>query len=264
MSLPGFSRPRGLPTMGEEIVDFLKFVVRPRPGPRLRPHGQGPGLRADFALNAPWWRLLHWAILLWLVNIFIFAPLALSAADASGAQHRLDIHNIPWLTALIWAPIVEELTFRYALRRPAMLWWFVPLMAAILTQGAGAVSVPMAAVAVLLALAPLWYPASHRWHTGWAASWRWRRRMSQAYPVLFHAAALAFAAVHLYNFRMTSMNLVLLPLLVLPQWVTGLVLGWTRVKRGIGASMALHAMFNGGPLLLIGAILHFAPQLAAG
>jgi membrane protease YdiL (CAAX protease family) len=61
---------------------------------------------------------------------------------------------------------------------------------------------------------------------------------------------------------MTSMNLVLLPLLVLPQWVTGLVLGWMRVRRGIGASIMLHAMFNGGPLLLIGLILHFAPQLA--
>ncbi|WP_323016905.1 type II CAAX prenyl endopeptidase Rce1 family protein [Castellaniella sp.] len=263
MSLPGFSRPSGLPTMGEEIVDFLKFIVRPRPGPRLRPHGPGRGVWVDFSLHAPWWRLLHWAVLLWTVNIFVFAPLALSAADASGAQHRLDIHNLPWLTALIWAPIVEELTFRYALRRPAMLWWFVPLMVAILVQGAGATSILMAAVALLLVLAPLWYPATHRWRAGWAASWRWRRRMRWAYPLLFHAAALAFAAVHLYNFRMTSMNLVLLPLLVLPQWVTGLVLGWMRVKRGIGASMALHAIFNGGPLLLIGLILTFAPQLAA-
>jgi hypothetical protein len=135
-------------------------------------------------------------------------------------------------------------------------------MAAILAQGMGATSVPMAAVAVLLALAPLWYPAGHRWQDGWAAGWRWRRRACRAFPVLFHAAALAFAAVHLYNFRMTSMNLVLLPLLVLPQWVTGLVLGWMRVRRGIGASIMLHAMFNGGPLLLIGLILHFAPQLA--
>lgn len=259
----GFRRPAGLPTMGEEIVDFLRFIVHPRPGPRLGARRAGQGLSADFRLNAPWWRLAHWAVLLWTVNIFVFAPLALSAAQASGAQHRLDIHNLPWLAALVWAPVVEELTFRYALRRPAMLWWFVPLMTAILVQGAGATSVMMAAVALLLALAPLWYPADHRWHWGWNASWRWRKRVSRAYPWLFHAAALAFAAVHLYNFRLASMNLVLLPLLVLPQWVTGLVLGWTRVKRGIGASMGLHAIFNGGPLVLIGLLLHFAPDLAA-
>lgn len=259
----GFRRPEALPTMGEEIVDFLRFIVHPRPGPRLGAHQAGQGLRTDFRLNAPWWRLVHWAVLLWTVNIFVFAPLALSAAQASGAQHRLDIHNLPWLAALVWAPVVEELTFRYALRRPAMLWWFVPLMATILVQGAGATSVMMAAVALLLALAPLWYPADYRWHWGWNASWRWRKRVSRAYPWLFHAAALAFAAVHLYNFRLASLNLVLLSLLVLPQWVTGLVLGWTRVKRGIGASMALHAIFNGGPLVLISLLLHFAPDLAA-
>ncbi len=260
--MPGFRRPVGLPTMGAEIVDFLRFIVRPRPGPRLGGRQARGGLRGDFSLNAPWWRLAHWAVLLWLVNVFVFAPLALSAAEAGGAQHRLDLHNLPWLAALVWAPIVEELTFRYALRRLAMLWWFVPLMAVILIQGAGVASGAMAVAALLLVLAPLWYPADHRWRAGWTLSWRGRRLGQRLYPWLFHSSALAFAAVHLFNFRMTSMSLVLLPLLVLPQWLTGLVLGWMRVRRGIGASMALHAIFNGGPLLLIALVLHFAPDLA--
>ncbi|MGB3704301.1 type II CAAX prenyl endopeptidase Rce1 family protein [Castellaniella sp.] len=259
-----FQRPAGLPTMGEEIVDFLRFVVRPRPGPRLKGRRAGTGLRVDLSLNAPWWRLAHWAVLLWILNLFVFAPLALSAADAGGAQHRLDIHNLPWMTALIWAPIVEELTFRHALRRPAMLWWFVPLMASILLQGAGAASGLMAAAAVLLALAPAWYPAGHRWQAGWRLSWRGRRLVRRAYPLLFHMTALAFAAVHLFNFRLNAMALVLLPLLVLPQWVTGLVLGWMRVRRGLGAAIALHAIFNGGPLLLIGLLLWGAPKLVVG
>lgn len=258
----GFQRPAGLPTMGQEIVDFLRFVLHPAPGPRLAPRRAGTCLRADFALNMPWWRLLHWAVLLWLVNLFVFAPVALSVAQASGAIHRLDVEHLPWFTALVWAPIVEELTFRYALRRPAMLWWFVPLMAAILAQGAQPTSAALALAAVLLALAPLWYPADHRWRGGWALSWRLRRLTRRWYPALFHCAALAFAAVHLFNFHFTSMSLFLLPLLVLPQWVTGLVLGWLRVRRGIGASMALHATFNGGPLLLVALILHYAPDLA--
>ena len=77
--------------MGQEIVDFLRFVVHPRPGPRLGGRHAGSCMRADLSLNAPWWRLAHWAVLLWMVNIFVFAPLALSAADAGGAQHRLDM-----------------------------------------------------------------------------------------------------------------------------------------------------------------------------
>jgi hypothetical protein len=260
----GLERPAGLPTMGEEIVDFLRYLRHPRPGPRLGGHAAGRCLRADFAPGVPWWRLAHWAGLLWLVNLFVFAPLALSAAQATGAQHRLDVYNLPWLTALLWAPLVEELTFRYALRRPAMLWWFVPFMVAILVQGPALTSGAMVVLALLLLAAPAWYPRGHRGRAGWTLSWPSRRRVRRFYPVLFHGSALAFAAVHLYNFRLNHMELFLLPLLVLPQWVTGLVLGWIRVRRGIGASMCLHALFNGGPLLLLGIILHFAPELAVG
>jgi len=36
--------------------------------------------------------------------------------------------------------------------------------------------------------------------------------------------------------------------LVTPQWLTGLVLGWMRVQRGVVAAMILHALFNLGPL----------------
>src|SRR5690606_22462690 len=56
----------------------------------------------------------------------------------------------------------------------------------------------------------------------------------------------------------------LLPLLVLPQWVTGLVLGWQRVRHGIGAALVLHALFHGGPLLLVWLVLQAAPGLALG
>ncbi|MFA5665065.1 type II CAAX prenyl endopeptidase Rce1 family protein [Castellaniella sp.] len=258
----GLARPAGLPTMGQEIADFLRFVRRPGLGPRTGARPAGSCLPVDFALGAPWWRILHWAILLWTLNIFVFAPLALSAATALGAEHRLNIHQLPWLTAMVWAPIVEELTFRYALRRPAMVWWFVPLMVAVLVQGPAPASALLGCAALLLILAPRWYRSGHRWQGGWRLSWAARRRYRRWFPVLFHAAAIAFAAVHLFNFRLSTISWVVLPLLVLPQWVTGLVLGWLRVRRGVGAAIGLHAVFNGGPLLLIALVLYFFPELA--
>src|SRR5690606_39748713 len=98
---------------------------------------------------------------------------------------------------------------------------------------------------------------------GWGLSWRRRRRVIHLYPWLFHLSAIAFGAVHLYNFRLYEMPLSLMPLLVLPQWFTGLVLGWMRVRRGMGASILLHGLFNAGPLLIVWLILRLAPGLAA-
>jgi len=262
--MPGV-KGRARPGLGlrAELMDFLRFVRRPRPGRRLPGRAAGQGVLVDFLPNVRLARLAQWALLLWLANLFVFGPLAVSAAEMGGAQHRLSLMDLPWLQALIWAPIVEELTFRHALRRPAMLWWFVPLMAAIVVQGAGFASGMMAAVALLLCLAPLWSAPNARLRKGWSLSWRGRRRLLRSYPWLYHVSALAFGAVHLYNFHLHDMPATLMPLLVLPQWFTGLVLGWMRVRRGIGASMLLHALFNAGPLLIVWLILRLAPGLAA-
>ncbi len=254
------SKPKKL-SFFEEIPLFIRYVFRPRISPRTYPHTLGSSISSDFGLNANPWRLVQWAMFLWFINLFIFAPVALSAAQASGAEHRLDIHNLPWLTALIWAPIVEELTFRYVLRRPAMIWWFVPLMVAVLVQGPGITQSLLLCLAFLLLLAPIWFK-QHKYAWLWTANWRTRRLVVKLFPLLFHLVALTFAAVHLFNFKFATMPLVILPLLVVPQYVTGLVLGWLRVSRGIGAAILLHAIFNGGPLLMIGLVLHFAPELA--
>ena len=49
---------------------------------------------------------------------------------------------------------------------------------------------------------------------------------------------------------------------MLPQWLTGLALGWMRVRRGIGAAIALHAVFNAGPIVLIWAVMRWVPGAA--
>jgi len=242
----------------DELRDFLRCVRRPGLAPRL------PGRRAsDDAWHADWLpavsvsRLVQWAALLWAINLVFLGPIALAAAMAGGAQHRLDLGNVPWLTALIWAPIVEELVFRYGLRRPGHLWWSLPATVAIMLSGPTWAAILGLAAVVLLFFA-LWQRPSRG-----QLPWRWARAYRHHFGVVFHFSCLAFAAVHLYNFSLNTMPVWLMPLLVLPQWLTGMVLAWLRVRRGIGASMLLHAIFNGGPLLVVWLVLRFAPQLAA-
>ncbi|MBX7501003.1 CPBP family intramembrane metalloprotease [Qipengyuania sp. YG27] len=78
----------------------------------------------------------------------------------------------------------------------------------------------------------------------------WFQRL---FPLLFWLSAVGFASVHLFNFKPEEMMMAL-PL-VLPQFVTGTILGYLRVNYGLWASVLLHALHNGafiGLVLLAG------------
>ena len=229
-----------------ELQDFLRFVWRPTLGPRL-PHQAGVESWQQDCLGAvPWKRLLQWALTLWLLNLLVLGPMALSAASAAEAQHRLDMNNIPWGHALLWAPLVEELVFRYGLRQPLKALWLMPLALPAMLMGPGWVPGLLVSAGILLC----WW-LHKRWRATWRPSWRWHVAYRRVFPFVMHGSCLAFGAVHLHNFSMGHAQWWLLPLMVAPQWLTGLVLAWLRVRRGLGASIVLHAIFNGGPLLLI-------------
>lgn len=245
----------------DELADFFHFVVRPTLGPRLPRRRAGGQLAADWLSGLGPGRLFKWAVFLWAVNLIFLGPIAVTAATAAGAQHRLDIHAIPWLQALLWAPVVEELVFRYSLRRIVHALWLVPVSVVIMMSGASTASV-LFLIAVLLVCWSPWVVRSRPGRVP-GRSWALRKRYRALFPWVFHAANLAFAGVHLHNFNIPQAPLWLLPLLVLPQWLTGMVLGWLRVRCGIGSAMVLHGLFNGGPLLLVWLILGLAPDMAS-
>jgi len=233
------------PTFRRELADLRQFLFRPRLTPRPRRPGTVPAWLADWSVSGGWRCLLAWALSLWAINLLLLGPLALLAAGQGGAMHRINLDNLPVLTAVLWAPLVEELLFRYGLRRPVQAVWLVPVMVVVVFNG------PQFWTGALVAAA-----MASSWHLGRtgarpdASAWRWRRRYVRAFGLVFHLASLAFALVHLLNYRgLGQMPVWLLPLLILPQWTTGLVVGWMRVRRGIGTAIALHALFNGGPVL---------------
>lgn len=242
----------------DELVDFWRFIRRPNAA-RLTGRGPGGGVWRDFWPGVRPGRLLAWALLLWCVNLFALGPVAVAAAGLAGATHRLDPTNIPWLTAIIWAPLVEEMLFRYGLRRPRQALWLCPALVPVVLWGPRIWTGLLLAAFLLLAVWALIRRAQPL--QGWDTTWR--RYYLKHFGLVFHLATLTFAAVHLSNFVFSKTPYWLLPLLVLPQWLTGLALGWMRVRRGIGAAIALHAVFNAGPIVLIWAVMRWVPGAAA-
>lgn len=257
-----------------ELCDFARFVWRPRLSPRW-PRRPMPPLAADWLGGLQWRRALRWVLLLWLCNFLVLGPLAAGAASQAGAEHRFDPMQIPWLLALVWAPIVEELIFRLGMRRPGAALWLLPSFLTLAWYGRDVWVTGFLALSLLLVTLTRPIPRAAQYADGsqptvvagarqpllpgirW--SWRWNRRFVRAFPWVFHLLTLGFAGLHLFNFKSVAAPLWLWPMLVLPQWVTGLALGWLRVRGGMGLAMLVHAGFNAGPLLVVWAVMSLAP-----
>ncbi|WP_299016524.1 CPBP family intramembrane glutamic endopeptidase [uncultured Polaribacter sp.] len=66
-----------------------------------------------------------------------------------------------------------------------------------------------------------------------------------AFKNAFYIFAIMFGFVHISNFEITTNVILLSPLLVLPQALLGLYLGFIRVRFGLIWAMLLHAAYNG-------------------
>ncbi len=79
-------------------------------------------------------------------------------------------------------------------------------------------------------------------------------RTSRYFPLAFYLSVFAFGLVHIFNFEGYKDYLWLAPFLVLPQLISGVFLGFIRVRMGLIHSIVLHAAFNGilvAPFLLL-------------
>ncbi len=73
----------------------------------------------------------------------------------------------------------------------------------------------------------------------------WERRFS----VVYYLSATVFAWLHVFNFEVSFINILLTPILTLPQLFSGLISGYLRVRFGFMYPLLLHVFTNS---LLIG------------
>lgn len=71
------------------------------------------------------------------------------------------------------------------------------------------------------------------------------RKYTTGFKYIFYFIALGFGFIHITNFEISKTILILSPLLVAPQIIAGLILGYIRVRLGLLYSILLHSLFNG-------------------
>lgn len=237
-------------TMRGEWSRFLGFLRRPVL-PARAPLPQVAGLIAVLRLFAL--DLLVMSGLLAIAGIVIATGVDMPETALAG----MDIGPGIVFAVVVVAPLAEEIAFRGWLSgRPGHLLALVAfvgggvsatllLSAAGFSYGADALQTGLAAMAlgalvgVVLALAALYLLRRHG-----AVGW-----FQRCFQLFFWVSTLAFSLVHLFNFPADQMAMAL-PL-VLPQLVTGTMLGYLRVHYGLWASILLHALHNGAFISLV-------------
>lgn len=233
-----------------QIRDFCRFLVKPD-FRRGYDRGVGDGWVKDWQLNVSWMRLFQWAFFMWAINILVLAPIAIVAADGINATHRVQFNYMLVPLAVIWAPLVEEILFRFNIRRPLLAIWMMPIMIFVLLKQGTVIG--MLCLIAVLAVVMILYPrlGLHRYGKHWHLPFWFLRLYRKYFAIIMHILVLGFAYMHIFNYEFSAASMSTTFVMVLPQWFSGLALMWMRVRYGIANSIYLHAIFNGGPVLLI-------------
>ena len=248
------STPQQTGRFFSQVRDFFRFLIKPD-FRRGYGRGTGDGWQKDWQVNSSWKRMFQWALFMWAINLLVLAPIALVAAGGVDATHRMQFSYMLVPLAVIWAPIVEEILFRFNIRRPLLALWMMPVMIFVLLNQGTVIGVVclIAVMAIVMLLYPkLGLDGSNS--TRWRLPFWFLRLYRQYFVIIMHILVFGFAYMHIFNYEFSAASIATTFVMVMPQWFSGLVLMWMRVRYGIANAIYLHAIFNGGPVLLIVAL----------
>lgn len=185
-------------------IDFWKFVKSPK---NIRDKNQSTNLKVL--------RVIQFLFLLFFATFFfILIQQVLKNKGLITVSHKSERESAVssiWMiffSAVIIAPFLEELIFRYPLRLPKKLLQRIKK-----------------------------FLQKYRM-TSWMDS-------NTTFKIMFYLSTLAFAFVHLINYlNLKGTALFLLPLLIFPQFVAGLCYGYIRIRFNFITGVILHAFFN--------------------
>ena len=189
-------------------------------------------------------------LLLYLLIGFALNPLFQRLVDYLALEHALeDVGTTEILLGILAIPPIEEVTFRLWLRvsrsalfAVAFLVFFVGILLLPVSQ-AGAVLLIALSVSILVATL-MGYDGDIE------------RVMARHFGFFFYGSTVLFALAHITNFiPLNAQTLLFAPVLVLPQFLVGTMLGYVRVRYGIGYAILFHVVVNA----VLFAVIDFFP-----
>ena len=176
----------------------------------------------------------------------IFAATGVSMPEPS--DEYKEVMNRPnfILLAAVMAPLVEELLFRSWLGKRGGVLWVAPLLLAglavivLVNSDTMALGIRAALMLIVLGSFALYirrYLSLRRDDTALDHA------LTRVFPFAFWGTSIGFGLMHLANYEGGDMG-VLLPLIILPQFMVGVILGYIRMRFGLLPAMGFHGAYN--------------------
>ncbi len=222
------------------LKDLVRFIKRPT-------------LKEATGKSTPF--KIYDTIGLYLVKFVLLIPVVLFFAlvyDPENVQHsRMSERFGPWSLLLVGGfilPFIEEVAFRLSLRfKPIYLALSLSVISYyILTKLVYGTNISLvdesflprvgAAVGVGLLLYPFFTVKSIR--TRLAAFW------ARYFAIIYYSTCLLFAWIHITKYELNLTNVLLLPILTLPQLLSALIYGYIRISFGFQYPLFFHMGTN--------------------
>lgn len=216
-----------------EISSFFSFVRNP---------GRGSGR----ATSRNEWirRAIFFAILLTLIEAPIL--IALDFIERWTRMPRLSPTSDGLLAALvmtvIFGPIVEELIFRAGLRNPTYCLFIGPPLVVLFTIGTFSQFVIFAILCLCMSVAGGIH--ARRMYKNHVAQRHFSRLFLAHYARIFWLYCFLFAFLHSTNYQFDGYQSFFVFLFVLPQFISGVVMGYLRLRDGVRSSWLVHTSMN--------------------
>ncbi len=197
--------------------------------------------------------------MLFLIPVVLFFAVVYDPENVQGAGMSERFSPLVFLmVGGLILPFVEETAFRLSLRfKPiylalsvSVLTYYVLTKLVFFTKISAVDESFVLRVVVSVLVGMVLYPAISRPSVKEALNRFWVKH----FRIIYYVSCILFAWVHITKYEVTLLNVLLLPILTLPQLMSALIYGYTRVAFGFQYPLLFHISNN-----VIGIGLSFSP-----
>jgi membrane protease YdiL (CAAX protease family) len=227
-------------TLEQSLKDFYYFLCNPV---------------FDYKRSQPI-PLLSVTLMFFIIFFFemIVAGTLFSLIDMDESNHKLTdmLENMSYwkmfLLAVILAPFFEEIIFRFHLRYPRMVIYLI-LMG---TMGLVGYLYKIEYLSLRICVASITLLTAMTLIVSFNTQLLLKLKsiVVKQFGFVFYLTVVIFSYVHIFNFNEIT-EWYYTPILVFPQFVIALYLGYIRVRNNIAHSIFVHSMNNAIPMLLM-------------